>query len=64
MEIVVDLKVCRSYANCIIEAPDVFDYDDVTGKVVVLQDHVDDSLAEDVRRAALSCPVHAITVLE
>ena len=64
MRINLDLVACKAYANCIIEAPDVFDYDDANGKAVLLLDEVGDDRAEEVQRAAASCPANAITVLE
>lgn len=64
MKILVDQSVCREYANCVIESPDVFDLDDVTGKVVALVDEPDSGLEAEVRAAAASCPVHAITLVE
>lgn len=64
MKILVDQAVCREYANCVIESPDVFDLDGVTGKVVALIDEPDPSLGGEVRAAAASCPVHAITLVE
>lgn len=64
MKILVDQAVCREYANCVIESPDVFDLDDITGKVVALIDEPDPSLEGEVRAAAASCPVHAITLVE
>lgn len=60
MKITVDQGICREYANCVIESPDVFDLDEVTGKVVALVDEPDDALADEVRAAAAACPVHAI----
>lgn len=64
MKILLDQSVCREYANCVIESPDVFDLDDVTGKVVALVDELDSGLEAEVRAAAASCPVHAITLVE
>lgn len=64
MKIQVDQAVCREYANCVIESPDVFDLDDVTGKVVVLIEGPDTALQDEVRAAAASCPVHAIMLVE
>ncbi len=64
MKILLDQSVCREYANCVIESPDVFDLDDVTGKVIALVDEPDTGLEGEVRAAAASCPVHAITLVE
>ncbi|MCW2757903.1 MAG: subB [Nocardioidaceae bacterium] len=64
MKILVDQNVCREYANCVIESPDVFDLDDVAGKVVALVTEPDPALHDEVRAAAAACPVHAITLRE
>jgi ferredoxin len=64
MKILVDQSVCREYANCVIESPDVFDLDDVSGKVIALVAEPDAAFEDEVRAAAASCPVHAITLVE
>jgi len=64
MEVHVDLRTCKAYANCMVEAPDVFDFDEETGKVKLLVQTVDGRMAEEVRRAVAACPVHAISVTE
>jgi ferredoxin len=64
MEIHVDLRTCKAYANCMVEAPDFFDFDEETGKVKVLVETVDGPAIDEVRRAVAACPVQAITVTE
>ena len=64
MRVVVDLDTCQGYANCVVEAPDLFDVDDEIGKAVVLVDEFDPALADDARRAVENCPVSAITFVE
>ena len=64
MKVSVDQSVCREYANCIIEAPDVFDLDEESGKAFPLIVEPDPSQYDEVRAAAASCPVHAITLTE
>jgi ferredoxin len=62
MHITVDLEKCQGYANCITDAPEVFDVSDDTDKVILLQENPDDSLLRQVTEAALNCPVQAILV--
>ena len=62
MHITVDLEKCQGYANCITDAPEVFDVSDETDKVIVLQESPADSLLHQVTEAALNCPVQAILV--
>lgn len=64
MKIQVDQATCREYANCVIESPDVFDIDEVNGKVVALVTEPDAALHDEVRAAAASCPVQAITLVK
>lgn len=64
MRVEVDLGTCQGYANCVVEAPDLFDVDDETGKAVVLLDEFDANLADDAQRAVDNCPVSAITIVE
>jgi ferredoxin len=58
----VDLGKCQAYANCVLEAPDVFDLDDVSGKAIVLLDPIPEALHEAARLAEASCPVSAILI--
>lgn len=62
MKISVDLATCKAYANCMVEAPDVFDFSEETGKVILLADEVGEDQRDEVMRAVASCPVHAIAV--
>ncbi|HEY1275590.1 MAG TPA: ferredoxin [Thermoleophilaceae bacterium] len=64
MRAVVDLNVCQGYANCVIEASQIFDIDEDTDKAVVLVDAVPDEALDDVRRAVAACPVSAIALEE
>lgn len=64
MRVVVDLDTCQGYANCVVEAPDLFDVDDETGKAIVLMDEFDSDLAGDAQRAVDNCPVSAITIVD
>jgi ferredoxin len=64
VKIIADLEACQGYANCVIEAPDVFDIDDSSAKVVILQATPTPDLVDDVRRAAAACPVKALTIEE
>ena len=62
MKIQVDLATCKAYANCMIEAPDHFDFNDTTGKVMILKDEVESSEVDEVKRAISSCPVSALSL--
>jgi len=64
VRIAVDLTKCQGYANCVMEAPELFDLDDETSKATVLVDDVPKRSADEARQAVASCPVHAITLGE
>lgn len=56
-----DLTLCQGYANCVVDAPDVFDIGD-EGVVVILRANIDESERERVTAAARTCPVSALSV--
>ncbi len=63
MKIKLDRTKCDGFGFCAKYAPETFDLDEwgyvsLTGAGVVAPEHQD-----DVRRALLDCPVHAITEL-
>jgi ferredoxin len=64
MRVVTDLTRCQGYANCLGEAPDVFDLDDSTNLVKVLQEHPPEELRRAVEAAERMCPVQAISIEE
>lgn len=62
MRVTVDQTKCNAYANCVMEAPEVFELDDATGLAVVTQDSPPEELRAKVEAAARLCPVRAISV--
>lgn len=59
MRVVVDLNRCQSYGQCVFAAPGVFKF---RGTESLEYDHVPDpGFDREVRRAALACPVQAIS---
>ncbi len=61
IRVVVDRDVCQDHGQCVFAAPQVFELDE-EGKLVVLQEEVDESLRDVVEEAADVCPVQAITI--
>ncbi|MEU6660442.1 ferredoxin [Streptomyces sp. NPDC046821] len=60
MRVVVDLSQCQGYAQCAFLAPDAFR---MHGEEALMYDPgPDDTLREQVLRAAAACPVQAILV--
>ncbi|WP_329059949.1 ferredoxin [Amycolatopsis sp. NBC_01480] len=60
MRVVVDLNRCQSYGQCVFAAPEVFRF---RGAESLEYDHQPDAGSDRaVHRAALACPVQAITL--
>lgn len=60
MKVLVDLNRCQSYGQCVFAAPGVFRF---RGEESLEYDHVPAAAAgREVRRAALACPVGAVTL--
>jgi ferredoxin len=62
MRVVVDMDKCQDHGQCAFEAPEVFQIDPETGKLVVLDESPDESQRDEVESAADVCPVQAITI--
>lgn len=60
MQVLVDLNRCQSYGQCVYAAPDVFTL--VHEEVLEWQYTVEDDRRPEAERAALACPVQAITL--
>lgn len=56
-----DLTLCQGYANCVTEADDVFDLDEESELVVIVQRNIEDSESSRIERAVRSCPVNALS---
>ena len=58
MRIKVDFDLCQGHANCMGEAPDVFQVDD-NGFLNILQEEPPEALREKVELAVKYCPTGA-----
>jgi ferredoxin len=63
MKVVIDWDLCQGHANCMGDAPSVFEVDD-DGKLVVLQSEPPEGERERVKSAVRYCPTGAIKLLE
>lgn len=59
---VFDRSKCQGYANCIIEAPEIWDFDEDEDIAVLRQEQPGEELREKAEASARGCPAHAITV--
>jgi ferredoxin len=60
VRISVDLNRCQSYGQCCFAAPTVFRFHN--GEALEFDPTPDDTLREQVLRAAKACPVQAISI--
>lgn len=61
MRIIVDFDLCQGHANCMGEAPEVFQVDD-QGYLTVLQEEPPEELRERVELAVKYCPTSALSL--
>jgi ferredoxin len=58
-----DTHVCQGFANCVMNAPDLFDLDD-EDIVVVLKEEIGDDEFAHADQAVRACPVTALKLTE
>jgi ferredoxin len=64
VKIILDQEACMGYANCVIEAPELFDIDEETDKALVLVETPEGELQEAAREAVRVCPAVALRLEE
>jgi len=62
LKIDADLAKCQGYVCCVMAAPEVFDVDDDTAKVVLLASEPGEPLRAKVEEAIRSCPSGALRI--
>jgi ferredoxin len=60
MRVSADIGKCVGAGNCVMNAESVFDQDDATGKVVVLDEAPPESARGDIQAAVRECPSGAV----
>lgn len=58
-----DAGLCQGYANCVVDAGEVFDLDD-EGLVMVLKSQISEDERAQVEQAIGNCPVAALSLVE
>ena len=64
MRVVADLDLCQGHQQCQGEAPGVLGFDEDADRVVVLEEHPDESLRPEVQAAVRYCPAMALSIEE
>lgn len=64
MRVSADLDLCQGHQMCVVEAPEVFGFDDEADHVRVLVDHPVDEQRDVVALAVRYCPTMALTMTE
>ena len=64
MRVSVDVGMCIAAGQCVAHAADVFDQDDDSGLVVLLNASPDAEARDRVEQAASVCPAQAIAVAD
>jgi ferredoxin len=62
LKVEADLDACQGYVCCVMAAPEVFDVDDDTAKVVLLNPAPGEALRAKVEEAVRSCPSRALRI--
>ncbi len=61
--VIADAGLCQGYANCIMDAGEVFDLDE-DGLVVVLKPEISEAERVQVETAIANCPVSALSLAD
>jgi ferredoxin len=64
MRVTADLGLCQGHQMCLLEAPELFGFDDRADQVVVLQEHPDPALARKAATAVQYCPTQALALVD
>lgn len=59
-----DVGRCQGYANCLIEAPQLWDFDEDTDRAVPLDKTPDESLRVSAEASVRNCPAQAISLVD
>ena len=64
MRVGADLDLCQGHQMCLVEAPEVFGFDEDADRVRVLVEHPVDGQRDAVVLAVRYCPTMALTMTE
>lgn len=55
-------SLCQGYANCIIEAPQIWDFDEDADIAVLRAEFPNEELRANAEASVRGCPAHAIAI--
>lgn len=61
-KVLLEADKCQGYANCLIEAPEIWDFDDEDDRAVLKIASPDETLRAKAEASARCCPAQAIRV--
>jgi ferredoxin len=64
MRVIADTTVCQGHQLCLGEAPDIFGFDKVADRVIIMIDELDESRRAEVSAAVRYCPAFALSIAE
>lgn len=62
--VVFDPDKCQGYANCLIEAPEIWDFDETNDRALLKIVNPDPALRAKAEASARGCPAQAIRIEE
>lgn len=63
-KMVFDPRRCQGYANCMIEAPEIWDFDEDHDLAALREATPGDALRAKAEASVRNCPAHAISIEE
>ena len=64
MKVKLDRDLCQAHGVCVSEAPEVFELDEESGELVLLQEQPPQDLRSKVELAVKYCPTRALLLEE
>ena len=61
-KLLLDPTKCQGYAACLIEAPEIWDFDDAADRALLKIESPDEALRAKAESSARCCPAKAITI--
>ena len=63
-KMVFDREKCQGYANCLIEAPDIWDFDEQNDIAVLIEEFPPEEARARAEASVRGCPAHAVLLEE